>query len=345
MSVVSQVDTSGRRADVGAEELARFVSVIVLVNERTESLVDLYEEYSAPLRSAGLEHEFIFVAQPWFSQLLKPVRARAEDGAPIRVVELAQPSAEATLVKVGASMARGAILVTLPSYRRVDASALPSLVEQVDAGADLALARRWPRRDSWVNRIQNRLFHALVVRLSGDRLHDVGCGVRAMRRELLDQITVYGDFYRFLPLFALREGYRVAEFACPQHPKDQRRRIYAPGVYLRRLIDLLGLYFLLRFTDKPLRFFGLIGSTLCLAGGGILLLLLAQRFTGQGIADRPLLLLGVVFLVLGTQAVALGLMGEIIVHLHASSRRGYRLRPSEVSAERSDPGDDPPNES
>jgi len=340
MVVASKTNTSTRRTGEGAEQVRRLVSVIVLVNERAESLVELYEEYSAPLRTNGIDHEFIFVAQPWFSRLLEPVRSLARNGTPIRAVELAQPSTEATLVKVGAKVAQGDILVTLPSYRRVEASALPTLIEQVEAGVDLALARRWPRSDSWINRIQSRLFHALLGRLSGERLEDVACGVRAMRPELLDQITIYGDFYRFLPLFALREGYRVAEFDCPQHPKDRGRRIYSPGVYLRRMIDVLGLYFLLRFTDKPLRFFGLIGSVVCLAGAGILVVLLAQRLAGYGIADRPLLLLGVVLLVLGTQAVALGLMGEIIVHLHASGRRGYRLRSSAASTGHPDPRKD-----
>ena len=344
MGVMGQLGTSTERASEPREPAVCLVSVIVLVNERTESLVELYEEYAAPLRTGGVDFEFVFVAQPYFSHALGPVRALARRGAPIRAVELAQASAEATLVKAGASVARGAILVTLPSYRRVEASALPTLIAQVEAGVDLALARRWPRRDSWVNRAQNRVLHALLGRLSGERLEDVACGVRAMRRELVDQITVYGDFYRFLPLFALREGYRVAEFPFPQHLKDRGRRIYAPGVYLRRLIDVLGLYFLLRFTDKPLRFFGLIGSIISLVGSCILVILVAQRLAGSGIADRPLLLLGVMLVVLGTQAIALGLIGEIIVHLQAPNRRGYRLRGSSAATDRTAPNHDGSNE-
>jgi hypothetical protein len=344
MGVMGQLGTLPDRASEPRAPAACQVSVIVLVNERAESLDELYEEYSAPLRAGGVDCEFVFVAQPYFSHALEPVRALARRGASIRAVELAQASGEATLVKAGASVARGAILVTLPSYRRVEASALPTLIAQVEAGVDLALARRWPRRDSWVNRAQNRVLHALLGRLSGERLEDVACGVRAMRRELVDQITVYGDFYRFLPLFALREGYRVAESPFPQHPEDRGRRIYAPGVYLRRLIDILGLYFLLRFTDKPLRFFGLVGSAVALAGGFLLVVLAAQRLAGRGIADRPLLLLGVMLVVLGTQAIALGLIGEIIVHLHAPNRRGYRLRGSPVATNRPAPNDDGSNE-
>ena len=106
-------------------------------------------------------------------------------------------------------------------------------------------------------------------------------------------------------------------------------RIYSPGVYLRRLIDVMGLLFLLRFTDKPLRLFGLVGSVVTLGGAAILGVIFVQRLAGQGAADRPLLLLGVLLLTLGIQAIALGLIGEMIVHLNAPRRRAYRLRPPE----------------
>ena len=113
-------------------------------------------------------------------------------------------------------------------------------------------------------------------------------------------------------------------------------RVYSPGVYLRRAIDVMGLLFLLRFTDKPLRLFGLIGSVVTMMGVALLALIFVQRLAGQGAADRPLLLLGVVFLTLGVQAIALGLIGEMIVHLNAPRRRAYRLRAPEP--EQRDPG-------
>jgi hypothetical protein len=146
-----------------------------------------------------------------------------------------------------------------------------------------------------------------------------------MRREVLREIPLYGDFFRFLPVLALREGFHVEEFPARQHPKDVRTRLYSPGTYLRRLIDLLGLFFLLRFTEKPLRFFGLAGSLSSITGGIILFVLVLERMQGQPLADRPLLLLGVLLVVLGAQAIALGLVGEIIVHLHAPEHRSYRL--------------------
>jgi len=330
---VVETRTERTTAVADPEDGAARISVIVPVSERPEDLAELYEEYAVPLRGLDRQYEFVFVTEPWYRQLGEPLIRLAERGEPITVLTLGQASGEAELVKLGLAHARGQIIVTLPAYYRIQPGALPDLIARLDSDTDLVLARRWPRRDSWINRLQNRAFHILVGRLARSRLHDVACGVRVMRREQLEQIPLYGDFYRFFPLLALREGYRVEEVPCPQHERDVPARVYRPGVYLRRLIDVLGLFFLLRFTDKPLRFFGLLGSGLSALGGAVLALLAVQRLLGQGIADRPLLLLGVLLLVLGVQAIALGLIGEMIVHLHASRRRPYRLaRPTRRSS-------------
>jgi hypothetical protein len=301
------------------------ISVIVPVTERPARLSDLYEEYAAPLRALGRPYEFIFVAEPWFGKVTAPLEELAAQGEPITVLRVAQTMGETALLKLGAAHCRGPTVVTLPAYFRVEGPAVAELITRVDQGADLAVARRWPRRDSWINRLQSRVFHGLLSWLGFGRIHDVACGVRAMRREVLQEIGLYGDFVRFFPLLALRDGYDVVEVTAPQHALDRSARVYGLGTYLRRLIDLVGLVFLLRFTEKPLRFFGLLGSLSALAGVLVLAVITVQRFGGRGIADRPLLLLGVLLVVLGVQAIALGLVGEIIVYLHASRRAPYRV--------------------
>lgn len=303
---------------------ARLVSVLVAVRERPEPLADLYREYSEPLRAAGIRYEFIVICQPWFDHMASPLLELAAAGEPIKVLQLGQGVGEATMLKVAGECARGDILLTLPAYRRVRASALAALVGYMD-DADLALAVRWPRRDSWINRLQNSVFHGLVRWLSGSTLRDLACGVRAMHRRVLDDTPLYGDFFRFLPLLAQREGFRVVELEAEQHHGDDQTRVYAPGTYLRRALDLLGMFFLLRFTDKPLRFFGLAGSVSAFFGLTVLAVVSLQRLGGEPLADRPVLLLGVLLLVLGVQAVALGLIGEMIVYHHAHQRLGYRL--------------------
>lgn len=330
MSAMTELlDLPAPAAEPGGGRSASYdVSVVVPVTERPEPLAQLYSEYAPPLRAAGYHCEFVFVVEPWFRLMVDSLAALIAAGEPIRVLVVGQAMGETSLLKVAAAQSRAPLILTLPAYRRVEASSIPHLIGRLEQGADLVIARRWPRRDSWVNRVQSRVFHSLVGGLTESRVHDIACGVRLMRREAFEEFPLYGDFSRFLPLLALRDGYRVEEVSASQHAADAQARFYSPGTYLRRLIDLLGLFFLLRFTEKPLRFFGLLGGGLGLAGGVVLLVLLVQRLGGTGIADRPLLLLGVLLVVLGAQAVSLGLIGEIIVHLHAPRRRPYRLKRS-----------------
>lgn len=298
---------------------------MVPVTERPEPLAELYREFAEGLVGVG-RLEFIFAAPSWRHEELAPLVRLREAGEPIRVLEVGGEVTEAGLLKAAADRARGEVLVTLPAYRRVQPGALPRLVGPVARGeTDLAVACRSPRRDPWFNRLQNRVFHGLLHLLVGTGVRDTGSGVRAMRPEVVDGVPLYGDFFRFLPVLATREGFRVREVELPHHPRDASPRIYSPGTYVRRLIDLLGLFFLTRFTYKPLRFFGLVGSVLGGAGGLILGIVFVQRLAGQSLADRPLLVLGVLLATLGVQAVALGLVGEIIVHFNIAERPGYRV--------------------
>ncbi|MGH7664466.1 MAG: hypothetical protein ACRENI_09270 [Gemmatimonadaceae bacterium] len=326
MSQLAQSATVPHSRPWEAPQAEISISVIVPVTERPESLVQLYQEFAEPLRNGPFDFEFIFIAEPWLRDLTAPLRGLTLAGEPVRVLDAGVATGEGLLLRAASEFCRGEIIVTLPCYRRVQPAALVELIRQVQAGADLAIARRWPRRDPWINRLQARVLHSLLGRMSGGGIHDVACGVRAMRRDVLAQLPLYGDFYRFLPVIALREGFSVLEIPAAQHTQDLGRRVYGPGTYLRRMLDLLGLFFLVQFREKPLRFFGLAGSALSCGGAAVLAVVFVQRLGGQGLANRPILLLGVLLVVLGVQAIALGLIGEIIVHLHAPMRSPYRLR-------------------
>jgi hypothetical protein len=305
--------------------LALDVSVVVPVTERPEPLAALYEEYAEPLKTAGYSFEFIFATIPAHTSMLEELRDLAAQGAPIRVLEFGHAVGEASILKVAAGHCRGRTLVTLPAYRQVDRAVLVPLIAKVDE-ADLVVAWRWPRTDARINQIQSNVLHFLVGGLAGDRLHDVACSVRAMKPELIQNVRLYGDVFRFLPLLARREGYVVEEVRATLHPTALKPRTYPAGTYLRRLLDVMGLFFLLRFTDKPLRFFGLLGGSLAAGGSCILFAMFLTKMLGAGIATRPFLLFGVLLLVLGVQAIALGLIGEMIVHLNATRRASYRFR-------------------
>jgi glycosyltransferase involved in cell wall biosynthesis len=304
---------------------AGIVSVIVPVVERAEDLMAVYRAFSRELVSRSEEFEFLFVFDGRFApppELLELSQMNER----VRILRFAREFGETAALRIGIEKSRGDLLLTLPAYFQVQPAGVGPLLDAVAAGADMAVANRSPRLDNWINRMQSRAFHRIVGGVTDQQFHDMACGVRAMRRGVAEALPLYGDLHRFIPALALREGYRVDEVPVAQHPNDAQIRVYRPGVYFRRLLDIAAFFFLAKFTERPLRFFGLVGSIFLGSGALLSLVLLIQRFDGQGIANRPALLLAVLLVALGVQLIGLGLVGEIIVHLRAPHRRIYRVR-------------------
>lgn len=301
------------------------ISVIVPVVERADALVAVYHAFARELEARPEDYEFIFIFDGRFTPPAELVTLARENEA-VRLLRFARSFGETAALRLGIEKSRGDLVITLPAYFQVQPEGIRPLLDAVSSGADMVVASRSPRLDSWLNQLQSRAFHRIVGGVSEQRFHDMACGVRAMRRNVAEALPLYGDLHRFIPALALREGFRVDEVSVPQHPDDARTRLYGPGVYLRRLLDIGTFFFLAKFTEKPLRFFGLVGSLFLGAGTLLSLVLLMQRVAGQGIANRPVLLLAVLLLALGVQLMGLGLVGEIIVHLRAPHRRGYRVR-------------------
>ena len=148
-----------------------------------------------------------------------------------------------------------------------------------------------------------------------------------MKSIVAKEVPLYGDLHRFFPLLAFRQGFRISEIQVQQSPHDHGVRLQRPGVYLRRLLDLLALFFLFKFTKKPLRFFGLLGVGLFSIGSVVTGYLGFERlFLGVGLSDRPVLIAGALMMVLGVQLFSVGLLGEIIIFTHSREAKEYQVR-------------------
>ncbi len=303
------------------------VSVVIPIVERVGDLRQLYEEFAAELDRLGKAHEFIFVvdaSQRGSLPVLRELQSLAE--SEVLIIVLGGAFGESAALTLGLERARGDTILTLASYFQVDPRGLGAAFEELDSGADLVAGRRHPRIDSFFNRVQSRLFHSFVGRLTGTRFSDISCGFKLMKRRVAQELNVYGGLHRFIPLLALSRGFSVREVPLPQRSEDRGTRYYGTGVYLGRLLDILTVFFLTKFTRTPLRFFGLLGSALFALGFLLDLIAVVQRAVlEQGIADRPILLLGVLLMVLGVQTLSLGLVGEIIIFTHARHVREYQV--------------------
>ena len=304
----------------------RNVSVIVPVVSRHGDLAALHAEYKAGLAAAGCDFEFIFVLDGPMADVSAALAALQQRGEKITTVAMTREFGEATALMAGFEHCSADTILTLPGYSQIDATAgIPALLAALQ-GADMAVGHRWPRAGGPLESLRRRAFHGLVSSVTGMRLRDLGCGARAMTRRVMQAISVYGDQHRFLPVLADRQGFRVTEIDVPQSAEDRFEGVYRPREYAHRVLDIFTVFFLVRFTKKPLRFFGMLGAGLFGLAALVVTYLVVQRlFFGQALADRPALLLSSLLLVVGLQLFALGLLGEIIIFTHARNIKDYQI--------------------
>jgi len=301
------------------------ISIVIPVTERFDDICDLFNDYRDALAKTGQPLQFIFVLDGGFSQLAAELRRIDPRPHTLEIISLTRTFGESSALTLGFERARCDLVMTLPAYQQVEPTSLTQLFGAID-GADMVVARRWPRHDSPVNKFSARVFHAILKWMTHVPFRDIGCSVRLVRRQVLEEISVYGDQHRFLPILADRRGFRVVETDMPQATSESNLRVYRPSVYVSRLLDLMSIFFVVRFTKKPLRFFGMVGSVLMSAGSLILLVAVVQKyFMATALSDRPILLLGSLFLVLGVQLFALGLIGELIIFTHARDLKEYAV--------------------
>jgi len=301
------------------------VSIVVPVCERYSDVGALYAAYKAGAAALGRPYEFIFVLDGPHPAVAARLRQLLDSGEKITVVALTRAFGESTALMIGFEQAQGEILVTLPAYFQVEGSEIGKLVTALGS-ADLAIGRRWPRAGGWFERLRRAAFHKFLAAVTRLRFHDLGCGARALRRIVAQEIQLYGDQHRFLALLADRRGFRVQEVQVRQSQQDRFLGAYGPREYARGFLDIFTVFFLVRFTKKPLRFFGMIGVSTF--GVGLLLLAylaVARLFFDQELADRPVLLLASLLVVLGLQFFALGLLGELIIFTHARGMKDYQV--------------------
>jgi hypothetical protein len=188
----------------------------------------------------------------------------------------------------------------------------------------MVIARRKRGKDNILQRLQARIFHYLLRITVGMQFHDLGCRVRVFKREILENINLYGDQIRFFPLLAARYGFRVKEMDVEQYKTEAVYGVYSLRHYIERLVDLISIFFLIKFTRKPLRFFGFPGVLIFSIGSILALYLFIQRtFMDVALADRPIVLVSILLIVFGIQLFAIGLVAEIIIFTHSKDSKEY----------------------
>jgi glycosyltransferase involved in cell wall biosynthesis len=297
------------------------ISVVVPLRNEEESLGPLLAEVRAVLDPLERPWELIFVddgsTDGSFAALTR-LHAQHDN---VRVVRLRRNFGKAAALAAGFEQAAGDVVVTMDGDGQDDPREIPRLLAKLDEGFDLVSGWKARRRDPMTRRVLSKIFNSVTSRVSGVRLHDMNCGLKAYRTPVVRALNLYGELHRFIPVLAHYEGYRVAELPVHHRPRAHGRSRYGLERYLRGFLDLLTVSFMGRYRHRPLHLFGGLGLLLGTAGFAILVYMTVLKVSGQAIGHRPLLTLGVLLCVVGLQFFSLGLISELVTSQHEQRRR------------------------
>ena len=316
--------------------------VVPFFNEQ-ENIPTLYMKLTEVMDSIGEPYEMVFVDDGSKDNTYKVLAEIYEHDRRVNVVRLRRNFGQTPALKAAFDFARGEIVISMDGDLQHDPEEIPLFIEKIEEGYDLVSGWRYQRKDHWLMRqVPSRIANWMMAKLSGIDLHDFGTTFKAYRREILQEIQLYGELHRFIPALASSTGARIAEVPISNPERKSGQSNYGIGRSVRVFFDLIIVKFLLDYSTRPLQFFGMLG--LAGAGAGTILgtILLAQKvFWHQNLMTEhgPLLLLSIALFVSGIQFVSMGLLGEISARTYYESQNKpiYALR--EVKSHRKELGD------
>ncbi|MFO7980774.1 MAG: glycosyltransferase family 2 protein [Candidatus Aminicenantes bacterium] len=306
------------------------LSLVIPVYNEQENLDQLYTEITASCKELNKSFQIVFVDDGSTDNSLEVlIRIQKKDPV-VRVVSLRKNFGQTAALSAGFDHSQGEILITLDADLQNDPRDFGMLIDKIEEGYDLVSGWRQKRKDKLLTRrIPSKIANWIISVITGVKLHDYGCTLKAFRRDVIKNINLYGEMHRFIPAIASNIGVSIAEVKVNHRPRRYGKSKYSLMRFIKVVLDLLTVKFLLSYSTRPLQIFGIFGLLSGLAGGVIGIVLSYQRLIlKQGIADRPLLLLAVLLMVIGFQFITLGLLAEILVRAYHESieKRIYYIR-------------------
>jgi len=299
------------------------LSVVIPVFNEADNLVPLYERLLLVLTGLRLRWELLFVDDGSTDGSYDALRGICDRDARCSVIRFRRNFGQTAALAAGFDAAGGAIIVTLDGDGQNDPNDIPRLVAKIVEGYDLVNGWREKRQDPFLNRrLPSQAANAVISLITGVRLHDFGCSLKAIRREFAKELKLYGEMHRFIPAIAMQLGARIVEIPVAHHPRRAGKSKYGIGRTFRVVLDLLTVKFLSEYSTRPSHFFGLIGLLAVVGGSSVTAVLVFERAVfKRDLANRPLLLLAIFVTLVGIQLLTMGLMGEMLSRIYHEGQR------------------------
>lgn len=291
------------------------ISVVVPLLNEEESLPELARQLENVLeRVARGKYEVLFVDDGSTDDSFRVIQDIHARNQRFKAIRFRTNHGKSAALAIGFSECKGDIVITMDADLQDDPNEIPSLVAKLEEGYDLVSGWKRKRHDPWHKTMPSKLFNAVTSRMSGIRLHDFNCGLKGYRREVIENVQVYGEMHRYIPALAHWEGFRVTEIPVQHRARQHGVSKFGMSRFLKGYLDLLTVMFTTRYIKRPLHFFGAVGSLFAVVGFVTDLYLVIEWSLGRtSLSNRPLALFGVAMIIVGVQLISIGLIGELIV--------------------------------
>ncbi len=309
-----------------------FVSIVVPLYNEEENIMPLYNALRSTMDATGNNYEIIFVDDGSTDRTFEVIRELREKDPKVRALSFRRNFGQTAAFKAGFDHARGDVIVSIDGDMQNDPKDIPKLLSMIGE-YDIVSGWRRRRKDPFLTRrLPSMIANYLISKVTGVKLHDYGCSLKAYKASVVKNINLYGEMHRFIPAIASWYGVRIAEVETTHYLRLHGGSKYGIGRSIRVILDLITVKFLQSFSTRPLQAFGPIGLLSVLAGFAICLYLAIVKLSGESIGGRPLLLLGVLLIIVGIQLIGMGLLGEMVVRVYHESQRKpiYVLKETEI---------------
>jgi glycosyltransferase involved in cell wall biosynthesis len=300
-----------------AKREEHLISIVIPLFNEVESLPELYQQIIDVVKENKYRYEIIFVDDGSDDGSLDVIKKIKRGDRNVKFISFRRNYGKSAALAVGFEHASGDVIITMDADLQDDPREIPNLLKKLDEGFDLVSGWKKKRYDPITKTIPSRIFNFVVSTLTGIKIHDFNCGLKAYRKEVTQDIKVYGELHRYLPVLAHWAGYKIGEIVVQHHPRKYGKTKFGIGRFIKGFLDLLTVMFTTRYFKRPLHLFGSIGIFIFVIGFGITFYLsLLKLIENITLSNRPLFILGVMLTIVGIQFISIGLLGEMITRAY-----------------------------
>lgn len=303
----------------------RKVSIVIPLFNEYESLKPLYLAIKKSINDISCDFEILFVDDGSTDKSLYVLKELGREDKRVKYISFKKNYGKAAALQVGFNKASGDAVITMDADLQDDPAEIINLLNELNKGFDLVSGWKKKRFDPIVKRVSSKFFNWINRIFTGVKLHDMNCGLKAYRKDVVKSVRLYGELHRFVPVLADWQGFTVSEVVVKHHPRRYGKTKYGISRFFKGFVDLITVLFTTRYIKRPMHLFGFLGALAFFIGLLVNAFLTYEWFMGKPLSNRPLLLLGALMIIVGVQFFAVGLLGEILVH-NSSDEKEYIIK-------------------